>query len=352
VSLPLAIPRSAGQGFLYGMLDVAEQGVEGASVACILLSPGVKPKGGPHQLYRKLSPAFVEKGVPVLRLDFSGIGDSHGSTTSNVLLDVYAEVQAGCYVPDVVAAMNFLAEHYGIQRFLVGGLCGAAITGLLAAEVDERVAGLFSIGMPVVLVKGKAAALATQTDASLAANLQVLRRKALRPAHWWRLLTLKSDYRLLWSVLQRSAAILRSSLRAAADELVGGDPDKADVRCFSIASSYMRCLRWRSRSLVAVAVRRRGSLLFEYQEYFAGTYAKRLGLNAGRIHVRVVPQANHVLGQPEWVEDAKSQIADWLAGDIVAVQSPSATRPGISWRGMRSGVGAIARSTGKDDLEP
>jgi alpha-beta hydrolase superfamily lysophospholipase len=349
----LAIPRSGAQGFLYGMFDVSVESRAGLNIACILLSPGIKPKGGPHQLYRKLSAAFLEQGVPVLRLDLAGIGDSHGSIASNVLNDIYAEMQAGRCVPDVLAAMDFLVQHHGIQRFLVGGLCGAAITGLLAAEADKRVAGLFSINMPVVLVKGKAAAKDAPTEAVLAADLQVLRRKALNPTRWWRLLTFKSDYRLMWSVLRGSLQqLLRGGRRRrVTEERTVADPDTSKVLMF-LDRNFVR-------ALFATAETGRSSLLLyggedrnmsEYQEYFAGTHAARLARYADRIHVRVVAQANHVLGQPEWVAEAKAHIADWLGRDILSAKPTPAAGNSGSWRALRIWQGAM-RSTGTDELK-
>jgi hypothetical protein len=208
---------------------------------------------------------------------------------------------------------------------------------------------LFSIGMPVVMVGGKAAALAAPTEAVLAADLQVLRRKALHPSHWLRFLTFKSDYRLLWSVTRESIrrAMLGTGARKPKPEQPAVDPDTAVVPMF-LDRNFVR-------AIFAMAESGRSSLLLfgggdrylsEYQEYFAGSYAARLATQAERIHLRIVPEANHVLDHPEWIDEAQGIIAGWLEQDILLTQQHLTTSDSASWRVLRSGIGAIKRSVG------
>ena len=63
---------------LHCMLDEPPPGEPRAAVAAVLLCPGIKTRVGPHRLYRKLSGAFLSRGIPVMRVDFRGIGDSEG----------------------------------------------------------------------------------------------------------------------------------------------------------------------------------------------------------------------------------------------------------------------------------
>src|SRR5688572_12202621 len=47
--------------------------------------------------------------------------------------------------------MNWMEETYGSRRSLLSGLCGGAITGLLAGDRDARVAGLLGLAITAVL---------------------------------------------------------------------------------------------------------------------------------------------------------------------------------------------------------
>ncbi|MEQ1579205.1 MAG: GNAT family N-acetyltransferase [Steroidobacteraceae bacterium] len=322
----LHIPSHSGVDMLYGMLD-CPAGEQGSwPLACILLSPGVKPRVAPHRLYRKLSGEFVRRNIPVLRLDFAGMGDSQGVYDAKLLADVYTQVQAGQHIADVRAAMDYMAQRFGIGKFLVGGLCGAAITGLLTAERDSRIAGLFSIGMPVVLVGTESAAVRPPTAALLTANREIFRRKAMNPLHWVRLLTLQSDYGLLWSVMRESlkrgfqkAAVWRKD--TPPENQTGQEPAMPDF----LDRNFVRAIFKLANSGRAALLLFGGTDRYfsEYQEYFAVPWAGQIAAVGDRIELQVVPEANHVLGEPRWIEKAKLAVGDWL--DRIVLPAPASS---------------------------
>src|SRR5687768_3711240 len=98
--------------------------------AIVLLSPGVKMRVGPGRLYVPLTDMLNDLGYTVLRFDFFGLGDSEGELQEPMLADVYNNIEVGRYVGDTVSALNWLAKEKGFQRFVLGGLCGGAITAL------------------------------------------------------------------------------------------------------------------------------------------------------------------------------------------------------------------------------
>jgi len=63
--------------------------------------------------------ALAMRGIAVLRFDFTGLGESEGD---------FAETNFSTNVSDLIAAANFLAEHYEAPKLLVGhSLGGAAV---------------------------------------------------------------------------------------------------------------------------------------------------------------------------------------------------------------------------------
>ena len=107
----------------------------------MLLSPGVKMRVGPQRLYLRLTERLLDLGISVLRFDFHGLGDSEGELPEAQLRDVYNHIEVGRYVEDTIDAMDWMQQNYGSKRFLLSGLCGGAITGLLAGDRDARVVG-------------------------------------------------------------------------------------------------------------------------------------------------------------------------------------------------------------------
>ena len=67
---------------LFGILHTPNGGSV-SGLAVILLSPGVKMRVGPECLYRRMTELFVELGLPVLRFDFYGLGDTTGALNAD-----------------------------------------------------------------------------------------------------------------------------------------------------------------------------------------------------------------------------------------------------------------------------
>ena len=101
--------------------------------ALIVLNAGLLHKVGPNRLSVELARAVAKSGFRVLRFDLSGIGDSK-MTSANVPMRERA-------IRDVQAAMNFVAEHHGINRFLLAGLCSGSDNAHHTSLHDERVVG-------------------------------------------------------------------------------------------------------------------------------------------------------------------------------------------------------------------
>src|SRR5688572_29539651 len=135
--------------------------------AVVLLSPGVKMRVGPGRLYVPLTDMLVAEGYLVLRFDFFGLGDSEGDLDETTLADVYNNIEVGRYVDDTLCALRWLRQNQGCKRFVLGGLCGGAITALLAAEREPAVEALLSVGMTVTLASNAASPGKFLTDADL-----------------------------------------------------------------------------------------------------------------------------------------------------------------------------------------
>src|SRR5688572_25316748 len=149
-SMPIPVSFANNDGLrLFGMLHQPQSRKHG--VAILLLSPGVKMRVAPHRLYNKMTERFVAMGYPVLRFDFHGLGDAQGDAPETQLADLYGATQVGRYVDDTIAAMDWMQETYGVSTFIASGLCGGALTGMLAAQRDARISSLLALSIPVVL---------------------------------------------------------------------------------------------------------------------------------------------------------------------------------------------------------
>lgn len=105
-----------------------------ASLACLLLNVGVTHRVGPRRLNVKWARHLALRGVPSLRFDLSGIGDSPAASSR-----VNFREQA---ILDMRSALDFVEKTTGIRRFVVLGVCSGAANGYWLAVKDARVVGL------------------------------------------------------------------------------------------------------------------------------------------------------------------------------------------------------------------
>jgi len=105
-----------------------------AAHGVILLNQGPVDRGGSHRLYIKLANELTAMGVPVLRFDARGVGESDGiwqaetQETGLSILEAYGHIQRGVWKDDALAAIEFMQRTTGVSRIILGGLCGGSQT--------------------------------------------------------------------------------------------------------------------------------------------------------------------------------------------------------------------------------
>ena len=118
---------------LVGIVTMPEGGSQ-APFACLLMNAGVIHRIGPHRLNVKIARALAADGIPSVRIDLSGLGDSEIARTDRDFWD-----QA---VVDLQGAMDYIERAHGIHKFVVLGICSGAVNGYALTKVDKRVIGL------------------------------------------------------------------------------------------------------------------------------------------------------------------------------------------------------------------
>jgi uncharacterized protein len=275
--------------------------------AVVLLSPGVKMRVGPGRLYVPLTDMLVAEGYLVLRFDFFGLGDSEGDLEESMLADVYNNIEVGRYVDDTLCALKWLRQHHGVKRFLLGGLCGGAITALLAAERDASVEGLLSVGMTVTLASNAAAPGKFLTDAELEWRRRLYLKKMLQTKYWVRFLTFRSEYGVIWHAMKRM--LFKPAVKPVA-ATPGAPVEQRGNANPLFPKAFLAFLQRGGKALMLFSEKDR--LLSEYQEKFLAPYAQALAPHLPQLEQHVVPNANHVLSMREWQQELVDVSRKWL----------------------------------------
>ncbi|WP_350283104.1 hydrolase 1, exosortase A system-associated [Nitrosomonas sp.] len=115
--------------WLYGILNVPQQPV---TRGVLIVVGGPQYRVGSHRQFVLLARYLAERGIPVMRFDFRGMGDSDGAirTFEHIGEDLRSAVDF------------FFSECPFLKDIVIWGLCDAASAALFHAHQDPRVRGL------------------------------------------------------------------------------------------------------------------------------------------------------------------------------------------------------------------
>lgn len=120
---------ACGEATLIGIVHAAQPA---ASRGVLIVVGGPQYRVGSHRQFLLLARALAAQGVPVMRFDHRGIGDSDEPYRGFEALDL-----------DIAAAIDaFVAQCPGLREIVLWGLCDAASAILFYAHRDPRVAGI------------------------------------------------------------------------------------------------------------------------------------------------------------------------------------------------------------------
>lgn len=279
-------------------------------VGIILLSPGVKMRVAPHRLYNDMARRFTDLGFTVLRFDFYGLGDSEGELDEEYLADVYGAIQVGRYVGDTIAAMDWMERECKVSRFVLSGLCGGAITGLLTGAKDPRVACLLGLAIPVILDGSNIDFWRYMTDAQLKGARDGYLRKLCDPASWqsWvRFLTFQSHYSLIFKSLLRP--LLKRSEKL--DGLKKSEAIPKDNTNGHFQGAFTQMVSSGRRVLLLFAGADR--LYSEFDVKFLQRNKHLVDAYSDYFEMSVVKESNHIFSFPEWEEEMLAVCSGWLS---------------------------------------
>lgn len=212
---------------LHGILHRPEGALHPEAPGVVWLSAGQKDRLGAWRMNLVIARRLARRGVPVLRFDFHGIGDSEGEQPhGQFVMDLYGFIQTGGFKDDAVAGARFLLRETGVKKLVFGGLCGGSISGLFAGPEVPEVFGHVMVDLPVTISSAARQKFLEENPVEMlrtnpveAETVYLLYLKKLaNPEAWKRLLSGESDYKLLTEAL-------RQKVRGAADKVLPSLPE-------------------------------------------------------------------------------------------------------------------------------
>jgi hypothetical protein len=129
-----SIQFGPGGGLVGTIAEAAAPERAAAGWGLVLSNAGLVHRVGPHRLNVKLARLAASRGVPSIRFDLSGRGDSGPGQRGN---DHRSQA-----VSDIGCALTELERRAPVRRYMIFGVCSGADDGFAAAIREPRIAAL------------------------------------------------------------------------------------------------------------------------------------------------------------------------------------------------------------------
>lgn len=246
---------------LVGVVDIPERPLPRG---VLVVADSAQYRVGSHRQFTLLSRLLAARGIPVMRFDRRGMGDSEGEPRAFDAID-----------EDVRAAMKeYFIQVPEMKEIVILGLGDSALAAALYAPTDDRVCAL-------VLLNPLPAPLAAEGGEPQRHYLARLGEAAF----WKRIAAGKID-------LVAGAAALRHNLRLPAEERRAALPRR-------IASSL-------------AAFNGRLLLVLGGEDGPAHRFARQLARRQARFRCIEVAHADHAFASSAWREEVAIASANWI----------------------------------------
>jgi exosortase A-associated hydrolase 1 len=283
--------------WLYGVLSLPHSSAPLAQRGVLLVVGGPQYRVGSHRQFTLLARELAEQGVPVLRFDYRGMGDSEGEMRDflNVNEDLRAAIDA------------FGKEVPAVRDVVLWGLCDAASAAMLYAHQDPRVSGL-------VLLNPWAR---TEESAARAYLKHYYLSRLTQPALWRKIARGQFDYggamrsfiRLCTNAMRRKTVTTAENTQEK--EARQSMPDDApEPSKLSLPERMLTGFsRFHGRSLVIIS----GADITgrEFSDMASAPAWRRL-MRGKRVSHYTLPQADHTFSRPDWRDQVAQWTAEWL----------------------------------------
>ncbi len=272
---------------LYGILSIP---VKAAPRGVLIVVGGPQYRAGSHRQFTLLARQLAAQGVPVMRFDYRGMGDSDGEirTFESIGIDIRQAVDC------------FFSEAAMLNELVVWGLCDAASASIFYAHTDERVTGMVLLNPWVRTDEGMAKAYLKHYYLARLIDRDMW-RKIVRGNFAYR-----EAAKSLIGMIRKSVAPQRSdSVKPAeANRNVGGSDPLPERMCESLALF---------RGKVLIILSGNDLTAKEFQEVVAGSRKWQKILRGPNFQRQHLPEANHTFAQRNWRNQVASWTRDWIA---------------------------------------
>lgn len=265
------------------LLGVVHCGNPEATVGIVIVVGGPQYRVGSHRQFVLMARQLAAGGIPVLRFDYRGMGDSSGERRTFGRVEQDIRVAIGC----------LMDKSPNIKHVTLMGLCDAASIIMMYGERDKRVTGLILMNPWV------------QTEDGFGEN-------RLRHYYFPRLLQ-KSFWRKVLSgkfaPISSMGGLMRS-MRATIPSQEQGLNAGRNARGRFVERMLLGLERFKYPVLLLLSGRDLSTREFLRLRSTDGRWQK--AIQGSKIHAKELPDADHTLSARKDLDLAASQCLQWL----------------------------------------
>lgn len=266
---------------LYGIASVPEQpGRRGV----LVVVGGPQYRVGSHRQFALLARSLAAQGIPVMRFDYRGMGDSGGA--ARTFEDIGHDLRA--------AIDHFMATVPGMQEVVVWGLCDAASAALFYGAGDARVCGLVLLNPWVRTIGGHAKATLKHYYVE----------RLLQPAFWRKIAAGRFE---LGAALSSFSRVLGSAAG------IGGKNAGAQSAAAAVPlPERMRDGLAGFKGKVLLILSGRDLTAQEFSDLASGSSPWQSLLGANHVTRRTLEPADHTFSRRAWRDQVSEWTNEWI----------------------------------------
>jgi len=266
------------------LVGVLSEGAPSAGRGVLIVVGGPQYRVGSHRQFTLLARHLAEGGVPVLRFDYRGMGDSSGEarTFEHAGSDIRCAIDA------------LFASVPSLRRVVIWGLCDAASAALVYAHQDARVSGLVLLNPWV----------RTQQGLARVQLRHYYLRRLLQASLWQKVL--RGEFRIREAAAALVKIVVDAAGRGRAPE------DSPDSRTDAPLPDRMEEGLRRFQGEVLLILSGNDLTAQEFKDLVAKSTRWRALLDGERVTRHDLPEANHTFSRRDWRNQVERWTEAWI----------------------------------------